>query len=293
MFNCFRYFIVTALTATWLCVGGIVLVDTYKSLPEVRCDSCPQTEQRQTNQANTSAIIPRQQPANSSDEQGNKTSQTSSQQPLPVGPMNTFLYLNGTEWQAVIAAIALAFFAGQICIYMSMHATTKRVERAYVYVENIISFKDYFSLTEPHVQVLIINSGKTPAKILGMGAAMMHVTPNDPLPRYIPIGEEHLTPADFHMVTQQRSVYGFKLGHVTEEQFVAMNDHENTKMRMLICGRIKYRDRFQRHTESRYTNFTFEYDFTGSNFHRIGGGIPLEKRTAVFNVARDAYNQAD
>ncbi len=189
-----------------------------------------------------------------------------------------------TEPLAGITVLLALIAIIQVSVYLAMHSTTKRVERAYVYVNAITSFEDYGPEQRPSATFEVINSGRTPARILKFGATMIHRYVGSPLERPMPENELNLVEMDFHMVHGQHSDHGVTFEPVDVEQFkCAMN----RTCVMYIFGRVVYRDRFQK-WGSRYANFTFEMEHRKRIIDDPGEGPIIG-----FNIANKAYNDAD
>ena len=139
--------------------------------------------------------------------------------------------------------LIIAIFAGvQVGVYISMHATMKQVERAYVHVGEIQLFR-FEPGSVPRIVVPIMNKGKTPAVIFRAAARreLLVAEPKGPPPF------TNFHELDFPLGTDQREMWGVDFEReMTQAELDLINGKLPTAPKgiMIVSGRIDYRDQF-------------------------------------------------
>lgn len=159
------------------------------------------------------------------------------------------LATNPIAWVTIGLLLVAASQAG-ITFYMLK--ISRAVERAYLYVRGVTHFVNYAPGKEPEIMVTVINSGRTPGRIIEAGIATVPVKAIEFLPR--PMPDPRMQSSNLTVVAGQHIDWGNKLDPVEKSDSDLVNLNGWT---LVVFGRIVYMDTFeQRHN----TDFSFVYN---------------------------------
>jgi hypothetical protein len=164
----------------------------------------------------------------------------------------SFLGWSPTAWAALLTLAIAAIAAIQACIYWQMHAANKVVQRAYVYVRNIVQFEDFEIGETPSLLLEVVNSGATLGRVIEAGVACVPVKAIEFLPR--PMPDPGMRASNMMLVAQQQIQGGNSLGPVEK------SDHDAVFIddwKLVVFGRITYQDVL---AAAHHTDFSFVYN---------------------------------